>query len=392
MAAMLPVRAHDTTPKPALADPGYQDAGHAINPKVAPADTSTKDWAATATQSVPSSSRPSTATSGVGATPPPHAQSFAQRVVQPPPNPALTTKHPKPDSSPTSGTMRDIERGAPGDPIGRRGSMLNPDVQKMKNAYFENEFAATNRDPDPHRTRVENEALVMAEFKTNVIIEDEFHFMSDLTYLLSSRYQRPLSSIVVSVTHTSCLMFGGSFDPAYILTIHALPTLTQPITNKRNAALIQKHFDDTLGVLASRGYVRFVPTPHDEVACGGKTLAAEMEEQDKVASGDEGATVSRKASKQKSNKRLRPKSFANVKTSSAFDLKVPTPPPSARSEHMHIGPIPEVPPTPTMEDNRLLSMNEQPRKSASRRKSFRFLFGGGKPAANTEVRPNTAKS
>lgn len=160
-----------TANKPAMADPGYQDLGHGINPSAAPPNASTKDWASTATQSVASSSRPSTATSGVGAAPPAHTQSFAQRVVQQSPNPQDTAKRTnKTEPLPANGTMREIERGAPGDPIGRRGSQLNPDVQKMKNAYFENEFAATNRDPGSLRTRVENEALVMAEFRTNVIV------------------------------------------------------------------------------------------------------------------------------------------------------------------------------------------------------------------------------
>ncbi|KAH7041309.1 uncharacterized protein B0I36DRAFT_21690 [Microdochium trichocladiopsis] len=386
---MLPVRALDTT----TVDPGHQDAGSSINRMAAAPEPAVKDRPFTTTQSVASSSRPSTATSGVETTPSGNPQSFAQRVVQQQPQPTPTTKrNMQNDSSRETGGMSEIERGAPGDPIGRRRSQLNPDVQKMKNAYFENEFAATNRDPDPLRTQQESRAIIMAEFRTNVIIDDEFNFMIDLTFLLSSRYQRPVSSIVVAVTHSCCLMFGGSFDSAYTLTIHTLPSLTQPITNKRNAALIQRHFEDKLGVNPSRGYVRFVPTPGDEVACGGRTLTADPEELDKAGSGDDNVSMTRKASKQKSNRRLRPKSFANVKTSSALDLKVPTPPPSARSEHMHIPPIPEVPPTPT-EDRGLLGSSEQGRRTAGRRKSFKFsLFGSNKAAATPELRPNTSYS
>lgn len=74
------------------------------------------------------------------------------------------------------------------------------------------------------------------------------------------------------------MMFGGSFDSAYTLTIHALPSLTQPTTNKRNAALLQRHLEEALGVKSARGYVRFVATPEDMVAVGGRTIAAEIED------------------------------------------------------------------------------------------------------------------
>lgn len=238
--------------------------------------------------------------------------------------------------------------------------------------------------------------------------------MIDLTHTLAARYQRPVSHVVVAVTHSCCLMFGGSFDSAYTLTIHAVPSLTQPITNKRNAALLQKHFEEKLGVTPSRGYVRFVPTPGEEVACDGRTFGAEAVDADPVRSGGEDDLMSRKASKQKSKSRLRPKvgletpgeesvsrclctdtdisqSFAAIKTSSAQDLKVPTPPPSARSEHMHIPPIPEVPPTPT-DDRALLSPTEPMRKAAGRRKSFKFSLFGSKPAAMPDARPNTSYS
>ena len=93
------------------------------------------------------------------------------------------------------------------------------------------------------------------------------------------------------------MMFGGSFDSAYTLSIYALPNLTMPTTNKRNAALIQKHVEETLGVKPSRGYVRFVATPEDTVAIGGRTIAAEIEESGGHAASDEVENPSRKGSK-----------------------------------------------------------------------------------------------
>lgn len=109
-------------------------------------------------------------------------------------------------------------------------------------------------------------------------IGDEFTFITELSYHLSTRYQRPVSSIVVTVHHGACMLFGGSFDAAYVLSIFALPSQLLPTTNKRNAALIQKHMKESLGVGADRGYVRFVPTREEDVAHRGKTMAGEIDE------------------------------------------------------------------------------------------------------------------
>ncbi len=92
------------------------------------------------------------------------------------------------------------------------------------------------------------------------------------------RYKRPLSSIVVTLQHGSCMCFGGSFDPAYVMSVFALPCELQPATNRRNAAVIQRHMHESLGVLPSRGLLRFVSTPEENMATNGKTIAGEMDD------------------------------------------------------------------------------------------------------------------
>ncbi|KAI1777936.1 Tautomerase/MIF [Hypoxylon cercidicola] len=275
--------------------------------------------------------------------------------------------------------MRNIDRPPPGDPLGGRKSHAHSELSKKRSAYFENEFAATNRDPDPVRARVQNEAIVLAELRTNVIIKDEYSFINDLSYHLSSRYQRPTSSIVINLNHGCCMLFGGSFDPAYTLTIHALPCLVQPTTNKRNAALIQQHIKDTLGVISSRGYVRFVATPEENIAVGGKTIAAEIDKSSNATADDKPAETRKHA---KSSRRIGVKSFGGFKSASMNDLaKVPTPPSSTSDETTPIATIPEVPPTPP-EDDKLGELVEQkPIKTAPRRRSLRFGLFSGKTAA-----------
>lgn len=81
------------------------------------------------------------------------------------------------------------------------------------------------------------------------------------------------------------MLFGGTFDPAYVMSIYALPSQLLPTTNKRNAALIQKHMEEAIGVVPARGFLRFVPTKEEHLACNGKTMAGEIEELEKTMNG-----------------------------------------------------------------------------------------------------------
>ncbi|KAK6834268.1 macrophage migration inhibitory factor [Apiospora arundinis] len=327
--------------------------------------------AATATPSSTSSSPPGTAAAD--------GLSFAQRK-------ALSSRSSS-KSSIVEGNhlMRGVDRPLPGDMLYRRKSQVQPALAKKKSAYYENEFAAT-RESNPAMDRVRNEAIVMAELKTNCIIDDEFSFITDLSYHISNRYQRPMSSIIVNVQHSMCMMFGGSFEPAYTLTIHALPSLVQPTTNKRNAALIQIHIQETLGVPTSRGYVRFEATPEANMACGGKTVAGEMEDADRNMK--DAAAVSRAPSRAATKTKkmlvspgLRPSSSMSMRE----EAKLPTPPSSTDDTPMITTTIPEHPPTPPQEPE------EKPAKVAVRKKSFvSSFFGGRGSSATKDKRPKTS--
>lgn len=100
--------------------------------------------------------------------------------------------------------------------------------------------------------------------------------MNELTYHLSIRYGRPITSIVLSLQHGMCLLFGGSFDPAYIMTITALPDQVMATTNRRNVALFQAHLQQALRVPPTRGLVQFVPISEECLGYRRETLAAAM--------------------------------------------------------------------------------------------------------------------
>lgn len=93
--------------------------------------------------------------------------------------------------------------------------------------------------------------------------------MNELTHHLSIRYSRPISSIAISLQHGMCLLFGGSFEPAYIMTITALADQVKADTNRRNAALFQSHLQQALRVTPTRGLVLFVPIVEEFLANGG---------------------------------------------------------------------------------------------------------------------------
>lgn len=95
---------------------------------------------------------------------------FAQRKSLPPRISYQSSDLSTPSPLELDKMMRNIDRPPPGDPMSPRKSQVHPEVQRKRSTYFEAEFAASNRDPDPARSRVENEAPVLAELKTNVIV------------------------------------------------------------------------------------------------------------------------------------------------------------------------------------------------------------------------------
>ncbi|KAI8628586.1 Tautomerase/MIF [Xylariaceae sp. FL1651] len=306
----------------------------------------------------------------------PPGASFAQRRAQ-------RSRPPTVSLVEGNDVMRSIDRPLPGDVVGRRKAQLHPEASKKKSAYFESEFAAPNRGDDPAKARIRNEAMVTAELKTNVIIKDEFSFITDLAYHLSNRYQRPMSSINITLHHGICMLFGGSFEPACALTLYALPSLVQPATNKRNATIIQRHLQEALGIVPTRGYVRFEATPEENIAIGGKTLAAEVEELSKGITSQKSG-MPRRPSKSGRGIINSVKSLGNFRSLSMIDLadKVPTPPPSNSDETTRIATISEVPPTPPDEEKSSEVGDQKPPKAASRRKSLRFALFGNKSSAD----------
>lgn len=85
---------------------------------------------------------------------------------------------------------------------------------------------------------------------------------------------------MVTLSHSSCLMIGGTFDPAYMLTISAMPEYIQGPLNEHNTILIQRFMTDILSVPANRGIIRFVALQDDMIGTRGTTIRGHMQNTD----------------------------------------------------------------------------------------------------------------
>jgi hypothetical protein len=166
------------------------------------------------------------------------------------------------------------------------------------------------------------------------------------------------------------LLFGGNFDPAYTLTINALPSQLQPVTNKRNAALLAKAMEEGLGVGPERGLIKFCAIAEENLATDGKTMAGEIEELEKETA-ESNANLHRNMSRStpKSKRRQSMKSLRSLRTKSQAQNESTsnTPPLSDRD-------TPPLPPVPT--EMSAMDRKAQKVKKMGRRKSFiATIFG-----------------
>lgn len=231
---------------------------------------------------------------------------------------------------------------------------LRPMTSRSRAQFYDDQFAEKTTTASSARDRVSKDAPIVAELRTNVIvcatfsatwpsantakIKDEYTLVTDLSHHLSTRYQRPETSIMISVNHSACLLLGGSFEPTYVLTINALPTQVQPTTNKRNAALIQTFMADSIGVSADRGIIKFIPIPEDSLAMNGMTILGDIERLERQQAQENGTNVKRVATKN-SRKFSVGKSKSHMQLSRGPSKPDQAPKPAAIAELPQAGPL-----------------------------------------------------
>ena len=200
-------------------------------------------------------------------------------------------------------------------------------------------------------------------------VKDEYIFLQDLSQHLSQRYQRPVSSIFITLNHSECLLYAGTFDSAYIMTITALPSQIQPTTNKRNSVMTQTFMADSLGVTPERGVIRFVGIAEEYLATNGNTVLGEIENLSKDSGEDSANGAQRSGTVRRGRSR---------RSSKAEKMHIPLSRP-ATSDNKLISPPSRSPPIPNMPaDQSPLDMKAAKVQKMGRRRSFLAMFAGNR--------------
>ncbi|USP80263.1 hypothetical protein yc1106_07537 [Curvularia clavata] len=217
---------------------------------------------------------------------------------------------------------------------------LRPMTSRARAKFYDDQFAEKTIISSSARERISKDAPIVAELRTNVIIKDEYTLVTDLSHHLSTRYQRPEASIMISVQHSACLLLGGSFEPTYFLTISALPAQVQPTTNKRNAALIQTFMAESIGVPSDRGIIKFVPIAEESLAINGMTILGEIERLERQQAEENGVSnVTKRVSTKNSRKFSMGKSKSNMQLSRGSSKADQAPKPAPIAEIPPAGPL-----------------------------------------------------
>lgn len=210
-------------------------------------------------------------------------------------------------------------------------------TSRSRAQFYEDQFSYKDGIASSARERVTKDAPIVAELRTNVIINDEYTLVTDLSHHLSMRYQRPETSIMITVNHSACLLLGGSFEPTYILTINALPVQVQPTTNKRNASLIQTFMAESIGVSPDRGIVKFIPIPEESLAMNGMTILGDIERMERQT-GEDSSNIKRAVTKS-SRKSVVAKAKSSMQLSRGLSKADPSPRAVVAADPIHDGPL-----------------------------------------------------
>ncbi|KAK8190099.1 Tautomerase/MIF superfamily, partial [Phyllosticta capitalensis] len=306
--------------------------------------------------------------------------------LEPPPKSPIGTIHEGETLEERKNIMRPVDRGPSGEKLDLPDANNTPRSVKSKRRtqFYDGQFSDKDA-TGMARDRVVKDSPVVAELKTNVIIKDEYTLVTDLSSQLSQRFQRPESSIMISLQHSTCLLLSGSFEPAYVLSLTTVPSLVQPVTNKRNAALLQQFLDEILNVTPERGIIRFHPLEEANLATNGRTVLGEIEREQKKQAEANGE-VKRPTTKQSRRSfMLRAKTQPPSRNGSMASASIVTPPLASPLPFDVTTPIPErAPSTGEVKDlspvDSKLNVRTAKRKSMAPMKSTPNLNGYKAPA------------
>ncbi|KAF7592294.1 hypothetical protein BBP40_000425 [Aspergillus hancockii] len=168
-----------------------------------------------------------------------------------------------------------LARGLSADPtsvdvVGK--SFEEEPMRQTKSQYFEDIFNTRGRELSP---KTQDFSVIVAELKLSKKVKDEESLASMISSRLAHIYQKPESSLMVTIQHDVCLRFGISQCPAYLMKVYALPYSIAPITNLRCTILIQSALRELLQIEPNRGVVLYFPVPEENFATNNVTYMDE---------------------------------------------------------------------------------------------------------------------
>lgn len=164
---------------------------------------------------------------------------------------------------------------------------------------------------------------------------------------------------MVMVATDISMIVGGCSEPAYCMSITALPSEIAATKNKRSAHLVQAFMQETLHINPQRGVVRYESIAEENLATNGATALQEIEQLERQSHDEDSA--SRTLSRQKSRRSKR--------------SSVPNPPDPARTSTPLLRSItPSILPTET-EGTRLTKSAEASISGKWKMKHRKSIFG-----------------
>ncbi|KAI0261084.1 Tautomerase/MIF [Gloeopeniophorella convolvens] len=92
--------------------------------------------------------------------------------------------------------------------------------------------------------------------QTNVKVPDPKAFVLRFSKLSAELLEKPEKYISISLQYNEFLTFGGTFDPAFLLSIVSLDNIT-PQKNEAYSKSLFEFFEKELGVPGDRAYITF---------------------------------------------------------------------------------------------------------------------------------------
>lgn len=165
-------------------------------------------------------------------------------------------------------------------------------VSKKNSQFFDQAFAI--REPYySAKERVTRDSLIVVEFQYNCCVrlgqswlvtanfseqlDTEQSFLNDFLMTLSEIYHKPTNNIMIVARPNVHIMMAASTEPAYLVTITALPSEIASIKNLRTVMIVQDFLAEALRIPANRGIIKFHPVQEDELGSNKTTVKDEIE-------------------------------------------------------------------------------------------------------------------